>query len=203
MIRKHVFERATMKSSYWRRLTLVIAFTAFSSRAVVRYVDVNSSNATPPFTNWASAAVTIQDAIDAADPGDTILVTNGVYQTGKRVVYGSQPNRVAVTKPLTVQSVNGPGVTTIQGSSPNGAGAVRCVYLSSNALLAGFTLTNGATVGGISDRESTGGGVWSEELTAVVSDCVLVGNSALDFGGGAVGATLNYCTLTANSAMSY
>ena len=43
--------------------------------AAVRYVNVNSLSPSPPYTNWTTAAVTIQDAIDAATDGDEVLVT--------------------------------------------------------------------------------------------------------------------------------
>jgi len=46
--------------------------------AATHYVDVNSTNATPPYTNWASAAANIQHAVDAAVAADEIVVTNGV-----------------------------------------------------------------------------------------------------------------------------
>ncbi|HOX57082.1 MAG TPA: choice-of-anchor Q domain-containing protein [Candidatus Paceibacterota bacterium] len=167
----------------------------------IHYVALESASPEPPYTSWAKAATNIQDAVDASSvPGALVLVSNGVYQTGAREVYGMS-NRLAVTKPVTVQSANGPGATIIRGRGPTGTTAVRCVYLTNGALLTGFTLTNGATRNnGNSYRQHCGGGVWCEPVGAGVSNCVLVGNSAYYYGGGACAATLNNCILTNNSA---
>jgi len=162
----------------------------------VHYVALASTNPVPPFTSWATAATNIQDAVEAVVPGALVLVSNGVYETGARVMYGMS-NRLAVTKAVTVRSINGPEVTVIRGyqvrGTPSGASAVRCVLLTNGATLSGFTLTNGAS-------SESGGGVLCQSASAVVSNCVLTGNSAYWGGGGASGGTLNNCELTGNSA---
>ena len=179
----------------------------------VHYVAADSSNPVAPYSSWATAATNIQDAVDAASVvGALVLVSDGTYQTGGRVVIGSLTNRLTVTEPLTVRSVNGPGVTTIAGyqvpGAKNGDSAVRCVYLGEEAGLVGFTLTNGATRSSVNDYpDQSGGGVLCAAASAVVSNCVLSGNSAwggcggCGGGGGASGGTLNSCTLTGNSAL--
>ena len=196
-----------MKTRLFQLAVACFAFLAINVTATMLYVDVNGTNSVSPFTNWISAATNIQDAVDASTNGDQILVTNGVYQTGGRAVYGTMTNRVAVDKSLTVRSVNGPQFTVIQGykvpGTTNGAGAIRCVYLTNGATLVGFTLTNGATrghEGGDSARERSAGGVWCESRTAVVSNCVLTGNSVYKYGGGAYQGSLTHCTLIGNSA---
>ncbi len=179
---------------------------SFPALATVRYVNLNNPQPAAPYTNWGSAAQTIQDAVDAADPGDQVLVTNGVYKTGGMFYGGlsAMSNRVAVTKPVLLSSVNGPDVTLIQGvQEPNtlvGPGAVRCVYLTGGAEITGFTLTNGATlettVYGI---KYSGGGVYAISQQAMVSNCIIVANAAYDYGGGAYGASLYNCIISNNS----
>jgi hypothetical protein len=179
---------------------------ALNTCASVLYVDVNSANPTPPYTNWATAAQSIQDAVDIAAASDAVLVTNGTYATGGKAIYGTMTNRVAVDKPLTVRSVNGPQFTIIEGSQVSGSfvgdGAVRCMYLTNGANLSGFTLTNGATLASVYYTEANGGGVYCESESVVVSNCIIIGNWAQYYGGGAISGTLRDCTLTGNSAGS-
>jgi hypothetical protein len=179
----------------------ILALQSFHSSAATLYVDLNSTNPIPPYAGWSTAATNIQDAIDASSDGDWILVTNGVYQIGGRVVYGSLTNRVVINKAVTVQSVNGPAVTVIRGNQPVGNNAVRCVYLTNNAILIGFTLTNGATQNsGDNIKERSGAGVWSESTNSMIWNCTLVTNLANLYGGGAYSGTLSNCILIHNSA---
>jgi len=171
----------------------------------VHYVAAGSANPVPPYTAWATAATNIQDAVDAATvTGALVLVSNGVYVTGGRAVSGTMTNRVAVAKPLTLRSVNGPEVTVIQGyqvpGTTNGDGAIRCVYLTNAASLSGFTLTNGATrTNGHPEHEQCGGGVWCASANAILTNCLMVGNSA-QWGGGSYSGTFYRCRLAANLA---
>ena len=171
----------------------------------VHYVALNGSSPVAPYGSWATAATDIQDAVDAATvPGAMVLVSNGVYQAGARAVYGMS-NRVAVTTAVILQSLNGPAVTSIAGyqvpGTTNGDAAVRCLYLTNGAVLSGFTLTNGATqTNGDWVQQQCGGGVWCESRTALVTNCLFVGNSAYNDGGGAFAGTFNNCTFTGNSA---
>jgi len=186
----------------------VLSMTVAAS-AATRYVNLNNPAPVAPYTSWATAATDIQAAVDAAVAGDEIVVTNGTYASGGRAVYGAMTNRVAIDKAVTVRSVNGPLVTIIEGraapgsSNGYGNGAFRCVYVGTNAVLSGFTLTNGHTLT-CRDmyKEQSGGGAWCE-VSGVITNCTVRRSSANWYGGGAYSGTLNNCMLSGNSAIFY
>jgi hypothetical protein len=158
------------------RLFAAALASAASALPAVHYVVLNSTNATPPYISWATAATNIQDAVDAAVAGDEIVVTNGTYRP------------VGVNKALSIRSINGPQFTFIS-SYVRGGSIGPCVGLHYAASLAGFSLSGGYSYG-------WGGGASGGTL----NNCTLSGNSARYYGGGAYNCTLNNCTLAGNSA---
>jgi hypothetical protein len=190
-----------MNNPLLRVAALFVLLSPILAPAGTLYVNLNSTNPTAPYSDWSTAATNIQDAIDASADGDQIWVTNGVYQLGGKVMAGNLTNRIALDKAVTVQSVNGPFVTTIAGiGATNNAVAVRCAWLTNNAALIGFTLTRGATrnSGDQASLES-GGAVWCASSNALVSGCVIISNTAFFRAGGAYQGTLNNCFITSNS----
>jgi len=146
-----------------------------------------------PYTNWVTAARTIQDAVDVSANGDTVRVNNGFYNGGGASSNGL--NRVLANKSIAIESVNGAEHTTITGATGTnkfGEASVRCVSLTGNSTIKGFTLTDG--------YGSSGGGVLCESVSNIVSDCIITGNSAEDFGGGMRYGTLNNSLVNNNES---
>jgi hypothetical protein len=222
--------RLSSKLSAGQLSLLLCILQTWSASAAVRYVNVNSPSPASPYTSWATAAQTIQNAVDAAADGDQVLVTNGLYQVGGKSVLG-QMNRVGITRRVTVRSVNGAGATTISGTD-----SMRCVYMTNTAALIGFTVAHGFALdqggcvygGSVSNCYITagysgqnGGGIASSRVdqtyivdstsegdaggafNCVMDSCALTGNRTLYFangGGGASESTLNNSILSGNSS---
>jgi len=197
--------------SRWTRL-IFIALTASPSLAEMRYVwKENPGVPTSPYTNgWASAATTIQDAVDVSADGDTVLVANGVYDGGGRIAPGDVTlrTRLVVTNAVTVASVNGPETTLIVGQPHSvmtydglGDNAIRGAYLANGAVLSGFTVTNGFTrqTTSIVADDYCGGGIRCESDEATVTNCVIIGNMAAMRGGGIFQGTVVDCRIASNT----
>ncbi len=169
------------------------------------YVKAGATNSERPYASWATAAATIQDAVEIAFAGDLVLVTNGVYDQGGNPAMGYDlTNRVAVDKALAVRSVNGPAATHIvgqPGEQPDGFGlaAIRGVFLAAGAEMSGFSVTGGYTHSFFS-IDAFGGGVYSVSNNTLVSNCVIMGNAAWAGGAGAYRGTLRHCVLARNTS---
>ena len=126
----------------------------------IAYVSTNGSSSTVPYDTWQKAASNLQSAINIAlvFGGDStlVLVTNGTYVC---------TNQIEVNKDITVQSVNGPAVTTV--TRTNGQMTFWWVH-SSGANVSGFTMTNGYCQTAVPGMLLAGG---------TVSNCVFNGNS--------------------------
>ena len=157
----------------------------------VHYVSKTGSHVSP-FSSWGNAATNIQPAVDVAVAGEIVLVNDGTYYPG---------SQISVAKAITVESVNGAGVTIV-----NGSGAHRCFRLTSNGLvLDGFTITNGY----VRYTIEQGAGVYSQN-DGLVKNCIIAGNVSQYNGGGVycLGAglykagTFRNCVISGNSANS-
>lgn len=110
----------------------------------------------------------IQSAIVAAQAGDTILVDPGVYIE----------NVSFLGKAITVRSVGGSAVTTIDGNQTGSC--VRFVNAETRAaILDGFTLTNGS--GTATQSGAEGGGIYCSASAPTIMNCTIVNNSATGF----------------------
>ena len=131
--------------------------------------------------------VTVQAAIDAAAPGDTVLVALGDYNES-----------IVLTKSVTLAGA-GRDLTTLTGA---GSSVIR-IDGTDSATISGFTITGGR---GYSDGAvARGGGIYCSEASPTITDCTITGNTA-SVGGGVYihgGApTITNCDFTYNSSRS-
>jgi len=153
--------------------------------------------------SWATAKKTIQEAVTIASAGDKVLVADGTYNTGSTAAPGySLLNRVVIDKAITVESVNGPEATIIEGAPAtgggNGADAIRGVYLAAGATMEGFKIINGYTKSSGPEPEVSGGGLFITG-DATADNMIVMNNAARGWGGGVI--CFNSGTLT-NSTIS-
>jgi len=154
---------------------LLLCATCSAALAVDRYVSPSGTDVSP-YTNWATAALSIQDAIDASSSGDVILVETGTYYEsisfmGKDITLASRflttSNESYISETVIDAGASDHVVSLVNGET-------------TNALLSGFTITNGYSSGG----EPAGGGVYCYTSSPRLENLLVTGNHADGEGGG-------------------
>ena len=152
-------------------LALCVSQVAFGG---TWYVDGSVSDSGDG-TTWETAFKAIQEGIDAASDGDTVIVAEGTYNEtiylyGKNIVLRSRdPLDADVVANTIIDGDRGGSVVTFDGSE-NGT----CV-------LSGFTVQNGnASIGG----GIHGAGLAGTATHATIENNVVTSNWAADWGGG-------------------
>jgi predicted outer membrane repeat protein len=142
---------------------------------------------------------TIQEAIDAASQGDTVLVAPGTYVE----------NIDFLGKEITVRSTLGAESTVIDGGEPPDPSSGSVVsFLNQEGpgtVLEGFTLANGTGSSDGLPRKDIyrGGGIICIESSPTILDCSIIGNAAHAGGGMALlksSPVLRNCSFRNNSA---
>ena len=195
-----IIERIQDMSNQLRlAIPMVVAFFTASLFGDVWYVDAANYGKSGDGKNaGASAFGTIQEAVDAANANDTIMVAAGVYEQGETQDAFTNPmmNRVYISKPLTLcgadrhttiikgsKATDDPSLDATARSLGLGSDAIRCIGIkANNVVISNFTITGGATkVPAANDNpDGCGGGIYAAngfENIAVV-DCIVSNNVA-------------------------
>jgi len=157
-------------------------------------IHVDASAAGPGDGSASSPFIRIQDALDSAIAGQTILVHPGIYSGAGN--YNLTPGGIDVR---------------IQSTDPNDPAVVASTIIDPAFMGRGFNISNGETSGCIiagltitNGRAGRGGGLYCFRSSPVVEKCVFTGNTATLQGGAMYlyesAASVSYCVIVSNSA---
>lgn len=160
-----------------------------------RYVSPSGGN-TPPYDSWATAAHSIQDAIDVGQKA-LIRIGDGTYKEGHTITLGNN---------IYIKSVNGPARAIVSGEN-----SYACMTIPAWAVVEGLTIRAGDPYGvglytgtllGCVVAQNTGPGVALGD--AVCDRCTITGNAdgGIRVQDGFFGYVYN-CLVSSNSAAQY
>ena len=181
--------RPCLKPAWLVGLLCISTLSAWATGTV--YVSLDGTHSSP-YDTWETAATNIHTAVDYACANlssyDTVLVSPGTY-------YAPESAGIRITNALTVKSQNGREATLVHGG-----GLTNDIFFinHSNAVLDGFTITNGPQRGvylsngtvqncaivsnRIGGNDKNGAGIYM--LAGTVQDSIISNNVCGYLGGG-------------------
>jgi parallel beta-helix repeat protein len=191
------------------------------------YVDVDATGANNG-TTWADAFNGLQPALDAAGSGDQVWVAAGLYKpsvahggTGDRYKSFQLKNGVALyggfdpsvgdisfeDRDWAVNVVTLSGDLGVEGDIADNSYHVFYhpdeLALDGTAVLDGFTITGG-NANQVSWPHFGGGGMYNEEVSPTLRNCIFSGNTAYQYGAGMynyyASPAVTNCTFSGNTA---
>ena len=149
--------------------------------------DVGNDGCTPETPKKTLAAIL---SVSGLLEGEVVHAAPGEYNTGtmSHVETDTVLSRACVPKGVTLLADKGPEKTFIIGGPATadaandyglGSNAVRCVWLSNNAKISGFTLTGGRTHSISQGDNGIGSAIYGySQLSCYAENCIVTGNVA-------------------------
>ncbi|MHC4642311.1 MAG: GLUG motif-containing protein [Planctomycetota bacterium] len=193
-------------------LTALFVLSVIVCPAVGKIIYVNDdASGANDGTSWTDAYTDLAFAIFAAVSGDHVWVAAGEYKPGSHqtdsfdlktgvAVYGGfpdsgDPNMADRDWETNVTTLSG-DIGTVGVHSDNVVHVVYADGVGSTAILDGFTITGGNSL--------NGGGMYNENSSATIRNCIFSGNTADDTGAGMNNdnsdVTVSGCTFITNTA---
>ena len=171
--------RFRLRRSGWFQTLFALSLSANALLGASHYVSLSGNN-TSPFTNWTTAAVTLQAAIDASQDGDSVIINSGIYR-------GSGNRDLDLEgKAISLTSIAGPAgvILDVEGSVADPHRAF--TFLSSethSTVVQGLMMINGyGPTNSISDdgvgRWCVGGAIYCSNSSPRIVNCVFSNNYA-------------------------
>lgn len=192
--------------------TIHTPFPTLSSDSTTRTIEPTST--TSIVLRVPQDHASIQEAIDAANNGDVIIVSPGIYQ--ENIDYGG--------KNITIQSTNPDDPEIVAATIIDGGGNGSVVTFQSGetvrARLAGFTITNGSgnlylrsqaeeiqacrgdIFGSGEEKRYCGGGIVVDNSWPTIENNVIRGNTVQHGGGGIFVANRSFPTIRGNTIIN-